>query len=763
MAGPANSSPWEPGSLQHGASNILNDYSGQVDPFSKEQMDFFDEFAAQYGIDPQLLDFNPSSPKPGELSQLPLQGSHDYDSGSTTVNEASALQATAVADTAYQLDNGDTYSIASGVGDDPYNQINPGMLTPVPSGLSSQLDFNFDDNNWRPTQYTDSYQPAYQYPEHGISGRYEQTLQPSQATGNPAMSMYGLAYGPGMNQWYQAPFVPGAPLSLEPVGECRSCGCKPHTGRCPSPTFPPQHLRRLPDIAQVGSQGVAKRKYSDSYDDSHPTGRATKVPRRSRQRRKGKGPGRKENGKIENARLVYTQRLDQVPSWISEQGYEFSYTPQGQWEEDIMLSADQLRDYVNSCPRQLTIWLQQVPPQSKDRGDKCDKACRYQGCPIPNRTMLAGWHRVAFDEFPELTSEGIKDPFKMAGAMHLWCFERCIDPIDLFNTGALEADERILPEEDINRMAINHGHNTHIMSITVEPWIEARRSKGGPPQIPSARHEDSLSYALVRHHIDHQTGARQKTRNHRNGKRPEDSRKTIEYHLGRLDYYHLLFKNEYRRKNGLRELPYGEEEEEEEKDDDKKEKDEEDDGNKKSMNGKAINAPPPADDTTNVPITDEQFDKFTTDYETKSNGMSSLAQETQAEKTRMAADRFPTPDSLVSKAQDAIDVIPSPPDFDFTEFNPSQTNGVIISPSTMFSPESTKGNHPPSSVSEPQEATSSEAAAKEQPGSKPENNGQVVTPPPMKPSLILPFVSAKRAVQGSPLRRSSRVSAKKTP
>ncbi|KAM0562045.1 hypothetical protein ACHAPJ_002488 [Fusarium lateritium] len=759
MAGPANSSPWEPGSLQHGASNILNDCRGLVAPFSKEQMGFFDEFVAQLEIDPRLLGSN-SSPEPNELSQPPLQGSHDYDGGSTTPNEASALQTSAVVDTAYQPDNADTYSVASGLGDDPYNQTSPVKHEPVPSGLSSQLEFNIDDRNWHPTQYVDSYQPVYQYPEQGLNGRYEHTLQLSQVTGNPAMSMYGLAYDPGMNQWYQAPFVPGAPLNLEPVGACRSCGCKPHTGRCPSPTFPPQHPRRLPDVAHVESQGAAKRKCSDRYDDSYPTGRATKVPRRSRQRRKGQGPGRKENGKIEDARLVYTQRLDQVPSWTSEQGYEFSYTRQGQWESDIMLSPDQLRDYVNSCPRQLTIWLQQVPPQSKDRGDDCDKECRYQGCPIPNRTMLAGWHRVAFDEFPELTSEGIKDPFKMAGAMHLWCFERCIDPIELFNTGALEADERILPEEDKNRMALNHGHNTHIMSISVEPWIEARRSKGGPPQIPSARHEDSLSYALVNHHINHQTGARQKTRNNRNGKKPEDCRKTIEYHLGRLDYYHLLCKNDYRRKNGLRELPY---EEDEEDDEDNKENYEEVHDNNKSMNFKAIGAPPPADDTTNVPITNEQFDKFTTDYETKSNNMSAPAQETETEKTRMAADRFPTPDSLVSKAQDVIDVIPSPPDFDFSEFNPSQTNGVIISPSIMFSPESTKGNHPPSPVSEPQEPVSSEATKKEQPGSKTESNGQVVTPPPMKPSLILPSVSAKRAVQGSPLRRSSRVSAKKTP
>ncbi|KAF4964335.1 hypothetical protein FSARC_7702 [Fusarium sarcochroum] len=743
MAGSANPSPWIAGTLQDNAASFLNDWDDQGLSFSEEQWNEIEELANR-NVDPSLIDFNPSP----EFNKAPQQ-EHDYDGCSTTANDAPALQTTADNGPVYQFDNFDNNSVASGVGDGLYDRLDTGMPTTFPCEQPSQLGSYHDYGTWPHPQYSQPYGPFYSYPEQGLAGRYE-LHQPGPAMENPYLPKHNLTYGQYTNQWNQRPLAPIVPSSLEPVGACMSCGCKPHTGRCPSPTLP-QHPLRLPEVSQVESQGAAKRKWSHSYDDTYSPERATKVPRRSPQGRNAKNcssPGKDKRGRVVDVSLVYTQRLDQVPNWTSKQGFEFSYTRQGQWEQDIILSAEQLRDYINSCPRQLTIWLQHVPAQSSSRVDKYDSACRYEGCPVPGRTMLMGWFRVVFDEFTELTSTGIKDPFKMAGSMHLWCLERCIDPVELFNSGVLEPDKRILPEEDMNRMAANRQSDIGIIRQSIEPWIETRRSKGGPPQIPCARHEDSLSYVMVKHHIDHQTRARQRTRDRRNGDKPEENRKTIEYHLGRLDLFHLMCKNERRRKQGLPELPY--------EDSDKN-------NNDAFTGGEAPDVPPSIDDATDTPLTEEEFDEYIAPYTTKSNDTYAPAEEPQAEQTRMATNRFPTPKSPVLKAEDAINVPPSPPHLDHSKAIPLQTNRAIVSPSDLFSPESVEVNPPPSSVSQSQESASSGAAANEQPGSKPESNGQVVAPPPMTSNLMFPSAPVKQGVQGSPLRRSSRVSAKKTP
>ncbi|KAG6000018.1 hypothetical protein E4U21_006037 [Claviceps maximensis] len=111
-------------------------------------------------------------------------------------------------------------------------------------------------------------------------------------------------------------------------------------------------------------------------------------------------------------------------------------------------TAEDIKLYLEECPRNYTLWVQSEPSQSSHRrhdrnGKPCqeDSKCRWSGCPIQGRAVV-GLYRVAFDEFPAQTSQGIKDPYKVAMLMHLWCFEQILDPLVYYNRGVLLADTR---------------------------------------------------------------------------------------------------------------------------------------------------------------------------------------------------------------------------------------------------------------------------------------------------------------------------------
>jgi hypothetical protein len=224
--------------------------------------------------------------------------------------------------------------------------------------------------------------------------------------------------------------------------------------------------------------------------------------------------------------------------WVSRRRFKFLYLPTGQLEKKILFSAEDLKDYVYNCPRNPRLWIQQNPAQCTERTIDADTMCRYESCPDSNNTIRPGWVRVAFDEFHQLTSCGQKDPFKMAGVMHLWCFEQCIDPVEVMANGKMMPDDRDdehLIKEKSNKMAITRDSDTTIVKHTIRPWF--KKHEGQPLQAPYANYAESLSYALVKHHLDHQVGARARSRGGRNKDRPESELKTIDVHMGRLDFW----------------------------------------------------------------------------------------------------------------------------------------------------------------------------------------------------------------------------------
>ncbi|KAF5720913.1 hypothetical protein FMUND_3958 [Fusarium mundagurra] len=378
-----------------------------------------------------------------------------------------------------------------------------------------------------------SYQPRYHYPDNGIQGIY----------GPQAMAQY--------------PLQPPAAIKAQSmhniiqVSKCANCRQDPHPGPCFSqaaPQTPPQTRRppqqripqapsQEPDGRPIWLQTPPKRKRNVAFDDDSDSD--LEVPR--------KKPGKKgrtlktKRGRDKDFEIgIKMYGMFRFPEldWVSHRRFKFLYLPTGQLEKKILFSAEDLKDYIYNCPRNPRLWIQQNPAQCTERTIDADTMCRYENCPDANNTIRPGWVRVAFDEFYQHTSCGQKDPFKMAGVMHLWCFEQCIDPVEVMANGKMVPDDRDdehLIKEKSNKMAITRDSDTTIVKHTIRPWFKKRA--GQALQAPYANYEESFSYALVKHHLDHQVGARARSRGGRNKDRPESELKTIDVHMGRLDFW----------------------------------------------------------------------------------------------------------------------------------------------------------------------------------------------------------------------------------
>ncbi|KAL9485203.1 hypothetical protein ACSS6W_003992 [Trichoderma asperelloides] len=236
-------------------------------------------------------------------------------------------------------------------------------------------------------------------------------------------------------------------------------------------------------------------------------------------------------------------------SWGSknkEQRHSFNYNEKGQWLDDLRLNNEQLREYVDNCPKGTVFRVQQAPTQCNHRIGPIDTKCRWEKCLIKSRTIMSGWLRVTFDEFPAETSGGTRDPLLCAGSMHLWCFEQVFDPMEFHLDGRLIPETRQFPFEDRNVTSLEKLTDAGLVRATYTPWFEKRKAffdmHGKFPV--SLCYEDSLSYALNRHHIRHQTPARFKTREARAKEKIERGEipKTIDIHLGNLKTYAALTK-----------------------------------------------------------------------------------------------------------------------------------------------------------------------------------------------------------------------------
>ncbi|RFU79136.1 hypothetical protein TARUN_3085 [Trichoderma arundinaceum] len=233
----------------------------------------------------------------------------------------------------------------------------------------------------------------------------------------------------------------------------------------------------------------------------------------------------------------------------------FSYTSKGQWLRDRCFDKQQFREYADNCGKETVFWVQQAPTQCNHRLDPEDRICRWANCPVSNRTITAGWLRVAFDEFPHLTSNGARDPLKCAGSVHLWCFEQIFDPAEFHLSGRLRAEDRQFPFEDKSVVTLEKLTDAGIIREAYQPWFAQRMQRfnlHNRIQLPR-EYRETLSYRLNKYHLDNQTAARQKARSKRNNSKSEDERRTIDVHLGNLKMF-VEITNKARRSKKSRKL-----------------------------------------------------------------------------------------------------------------------------------------------------------------------------------------------------------------
>ncbi|KAM0389936.1 hypothetical protein ACHAQC_007922 [Fusarium culmorum] len=384
-----------------------------------------------------------------------------------------------------------------------------------------------------------SYQPQSHYPDVGINGHQGALSFPP----NP------LAYGQVVG--YPAHGMPVQPA----IGTCLQCGRMAHYPPCaPLPAQALKPRRTKPALKSRWMDEEEEKKKEEESDEcpEDPTNKSSKNASRLKSRAaKAKAARRKRKiqQSVDPSSLPYPP-FEQLLAWNTKDGCEIAYLPAGQLDEEVLFTAKELRDYLQQCPRKPKIWLQNTPSKCKGRHIDADVKCRYSECPAKNGTILHGWHRVAFDEFPEMTSEGTKDPFKMAGVMHLWCFEQCIDPLEPIEKEVLFPDEREFPKEKSNRMAITRDDYKDVIDEAIKPWIKERR-RVGAIQPPYSKHEDTLSWALCNFHIKKQNRARERMREQRNQNRLDDEKKTVELIMGDLSEYHRRLELSKARKRAI--------------------------------------------------------------------------------------------------------------------------------------------------------------------------------------------------------------------
>lgn len=219
--------------------------------------------------------------------------------------------------------------------------------------------------------------------------------------------------------------------------------------------------------------------------------------------------------------------------------YVFKYNSRTNLNHEAkFFTKDQLRFYLDNCPRDPVLRIQCAPAQSKHRMTKEESECLWRDCPVKSNRIVQPFHRVAFDEFDTLTSHGKKDPFLVAGSMHLWCFEQCFDLVEFH--GRVVGEERRFPREQKNAMSLAKHTDRDIVEVVLEQWFKNWRGSTKKPYVPLTHprnHEDSLGYALTMYHVQEQVEVRQRKRDERNEKRLGRLLNTIEVHKGDLGFW----------------------------------------------------------------------------------------------------------------------------------------------------------------------------------------------------------------------------------
>lgn len=170
----------------------------------------------------------------------------------------------------------------------------------------------------------------------------------------------------------------------------------------------------------------------------------------------------------------------------------------------------------------LTCWLGWSAAQSEHRYPRSPgtQTCRFKCCPFP--TIKQGLPRIILDE--RMNELGLElDPFNNAGYIHLYCLEKNFDLVEIIHDLDFRVDDRNFRKEEANLFSITGRDGKLELIRAYHDWWrrESRRyteaKSIGRPRDRSNFEETSLSAALLKCKMNHESAARAKTRLSRDG------------------------------------------------------------------------------------------------------------------------------------------------------------------------------------------------------------------------------------------------------
>ncbi|ETS76258.1 hypothetical protein PFICI_11645 [Pestalotiopsis fici W106-1] len=228
------------------------------------------------------------------------------------------------------------------------------------------------------------------------------------------------------------------------------------------------------------------------------------------------------------------------------------------WVDRQLLPGERIRH--GKTRSGLTLWIGWTPAHANSRYPSAaySNKCRFYDCPVPNRTFRGGCPRVAFDE--RMNTDGrFRDPYHVAGYVHLFCLEQHFDIIKLMETVDIRLDMRIFQKEE--NLAGFHSRPDqetkiqaacdwlssewprkvewdHYLYNLNEQRIKSRHLLTREQAVRPRHFDDSLTKKMVETDFNNYTQSGSSSRESRKKKGNADGKKPVDAgeHLGNIEY-----------------------------------------------------------------------------------------------------------------------------------------------------------------------------------------------------------------------------------
>lgn len=265
-----------------------------------------------------------------------------------------------------------------------------------------------------------------------------------------------------------------------------------------------------------------------------------------------------ELGEFEYGKVFSRTELDAYLYAQPPQRSSSSKHAQNAWVERQILPGE--KRVRGKCRHGLTLWIGWAPAQLNDRFPSPEShKCRFKGCPARDGKFRGGQPRVTFDE--RMNVDGSRDPYHVAGYMHLFCLEQQFDILKLIADLDLRLDTRYFFREEAGNPASFHSRQNsrqqikaahswlakewqrfvawdkHISRLRAESKMSGRRLTRDQTARP--RHfDDSLTKNMVETDVENYSAAGKECRKARSKEAREQGKTIIDAgtHLGNLEF-----------------------------------------------------------------------------------------------------------------------------------------------------------------------------------------------------------------------------------